>query len=176
MRDRARRVDRAQPLPSPFEGLTDRLLCVPRMAVRRAPTPRGSDLHVPARASSLRHSVVPDSPPSTTPPPASKPPTPRRVTAHGAILLPCAAPATTCAFCGGDTLHNKIRRPEDLVACYECGSAGHPTCLDWADPSVTYKRAKKYPWLCVDCKRCEVCDTKGDDVSCVPGCSEVGRR
>ncbi|KAM0747588.1 hypothetical protein T439DRAFT_292797, partial [Meredithblackwellia eburnea MCA 4105] len=49
-----------------------------------------------------------------------------------------------------------------MVSCYECGSSGHPTCLDWSDHSIV-KRAKSYAWCCVDCKRCEVCDNREDD-------------
>ncbi|KWU41742.1 hypothetical protein RHOSPDRAFT_22411, partial [Rhodotorula sp. JG-1b] len=49
-----------------------------------------------------------------------------------------------------------------MVSCYECGSSGHPTCLEWDDWSLV-KRVKSYPWLCQECKRCEVCDEKGPD-------------
>lgn len=49
------------------------------------------------------------------------------------------------------------------MACYECGSAGHPTCLDWEEMGIV-RRVQAYNWMCQDCKRCEVCDTKEDDV------------
>lgn len=50
-----------------------------------------------------------------------------------------------------------------MVSCYECGSSGHPTCLDWDDMGLV-RRVKAYAWLCQECKRCQICDEKGDDV------------
>ncbi|GAA5933213.1 hypothetical protein JCM3775_002571 [Rhodotorula graminis] len=89
--------------------------------------------------------------------------TPRRVGPGGLPFLPAFSPAdTACAFCGGDRTLNKHGRGEDLVSCYECGSSGHPTCLEWDDWGMV-KRVKAYAWLCQECKRCEVCDEKGDD-------------
>ncbi|GAA5854791.1 hypothetical protein JCM9279_000947 [Rhodotorula babjevae] len=89
--------------------------------------------------------------------------TPRRVGPGGLPFLPAYSPPdTTCAFCGGDRTLNKHGRGEDLVSCYECGSSGHPTCLEWDDWGMV-KRVKAYAWLCQECKRCEVCDEKGDD-------------
>lgn len=49
------------------------------------------------------------------------------------------------------------------MSCYECGSSGHPTCLEWDDARLV-KKVQGYAWLCQECKRCEVCDEKGDDV------------
>ena len=56
-----------------------------------------------------------------------------------------------------------------MVSCYECGSSGHPTCLEWDDMGLV-RRVKGYAWLCQECKRCEVCDEKGDDVCFLSHC------
>ena len=105
-------------------------------------------------------------PPPTTPRANPKPglvATPRRVGKGGVPFLPPYSPKDTlCAFCGGDRSHNRHNRSEDMVSCYECGSSGHPTCLEWDDWALV-KRVKSYPWLCQECKRCEVCDEKGPD-------------
>ncbi|GJN88319.1 hypothetical protein Rhopal_001284-T1 [Rhodotorula paludigena] len=89
--------------------------------------------------------------------------TPRRVGPGGVAFLPAYSPADpSCAFCGGDATLNRHGRREDMVSCYECGSSGHPTCLEWDDWGMV-KKVKAYAWLCQECKRCEVCDEKGDD-------------
>ncbi|GAA5879000.1 hypothetical protein JCM8547_000172 [Rhodosporidiobolus lusitaniae] len=89
--------------------------------------------------------------------------TPRRVGRGGVVFLPPYTPKDTlCAFCGGTKALNRHGRGEELVSCYECGSSGHPTCLEWDDWGMV-KRVKSYAWLCQECKRCEVCDEKGDD-------------
>lgn len=60
-----------------------------------------------------------------------------------------------------------------MVSCWECGSAGHPTCLDWEDMRIV-RRVLGYCWMCSDCKRCELCDEKGEDVRDVlfPSCGQ----
>ncbi|GEM11721.1 histone acetyltransferase mst2 [Rhodotorula toruloides] len=89
--------------------------------------------------------------------------TPRRVGPGGMPFLPAFSPVDkNCAFCGGDSSLNRHGRKEEMVSCYECGSSGHPTCLEWDDWGMV-KRVKSYAWLCQECKRCEVCDEKGDD-------------
>ncbi|GAA5839716.1 hypothetical protein JCM11251_002571 [Rhodosporidiobolus azoricus] len=89
--------------------------------------------------------------------------TPRRVGPNGVPFLPPFSPIDPlCAFCGGSSSLNKHGRGEEMVSCYECGSSGHPTCLEWDDWGMV-KRVKAYAWLCQECKRCEVCDEKGDD-------------
>ncbi|GAA5971616.1 hypothetical protein JCM11641_000663 [Rhodosporidiobolus odoratus] len=103
---------------------------------------------------------APTSRPNPNPSPRS---TPRRVGPGGVPFLPPYTPIDTlCAFCGGTSQLNKHHRAEDLVSCYECGSSGHPTCLEWDDWGMV-KRVRGYAWLCQECKRCEVCDDKGDD-------------
>jgi transcription elongation factor Elf1 len=135
--------------------------------------------HVPTRPTNLRHSILPSPPPppaqisqlevtSLSPTHRSNPKSPliiRRIGPKGLTFLPRFEPRDlNCAFCGGDSSRNKHSRKEEMVSCYECGSSGHPTCLDW-DDSRLVKKVKSYNWLCQECKRCEVCDEKGDDVS-----------
>ncbi|KAI5474820.1 hypothetical protein MNV49_002374 [Pseudohyphozyma bogoriensis] len=146
--------------------------------------------HAPVKGSSLRHSVLPPPTPpsaavassasaSATPtkpkqqpantllqhappvPVASVPTTPRRVGPHGVPLASPYPPDSTCAFCGQADL-NKHGFKEVLVACYECGSAGHPTCIGWEEMGIV-RKVQGYCWLCLICKRCEVCDDKGDE-------------
>lgn len=108
----------------------------------------------------MQHTLA--TPPRPNPKPGAVA-TPRRVGKGGVPFLPPYSPADLfCAFCGGDRTHNRHRRTEDMVSCYECGSSGHPTCLEWDDWALV-KRVKSYAWLCQECKRCEVCDEKGDD-------------
>lgn len=94
----------------------------------------------------------------------STPPPIKRVAAHGQVLLPRHPPDKICAFCYGSASKNRNNRPEAFVSCWECGSSGHPTCLEWDDTRMV-KNVKSYAWLCIECKRCEICDEKGDDVS-----------
>ncbi|KAK4053187.1 Histone acetyltransferase [Microbotryomycetes sp. JL201] len=99
---------------------------------------------------------------------------PRRVGPKGTALLPRATPDTVCAFCGGTSQNNKLAKREEFVSCWECGSSGHPSCLEWTDPRMT-KIAKEYPWMCIECKRCEECDEKGQDAQwACPTCKEQG--
>ncbi|SCV69520.1 BQ2448_2540 [Microbotryum intermedium] len=112
-----------------------------------------------AKAHSQSHLHGLESSPNTV----ALPPPPRRVGPHGVPFLPPYTPIDTlCAFCGGTKARNRANRAEELVSCYECGSSGHPTCLDWDDTCIV-KRVKQYAWLCQECKRCEVCDDKGAD-------------
>lgn len=41
-------------------------------------------------------------------------------------------------------------------------SSGHPTCVDIKSHSAEI--ARRYPWMCIECKPCEICREKGDDV------------
>lgn len=76
----------------------------------------------------------------------------------------CRAVAdTVCAFCCNDASHNKIGRPEALVSCFQCGSSGHPTCLEFDDMRLV-RRIGEYEWRCRECKKCEMCLDKGEDV------------
>ncbi|KLO12769.1 hypothetical protein SCHPADRAFT_803855, partial [Schizopora paradoxa] len=51
-----------------------------------------------------------------------------------------------------------------MVTCFECGRSGHPSCMEIGE--VACETLLGYEWKCMECKTCEVCDEKGDDVSC----------
>lgn len=70
---------------------------------------------------------------------------------------------TECSFCQGDDENNKHGVPEKMASCAVCGRSGHPSCIQiphLADVIRTYE------WRCQECKECEICHSKGDDVSC----------
>ncbi|KAK4468455.1 hypothetical protein MN116_007660 [Schistosoma mekongi] len=61
-----------------------------------------------------------------------------------------------CGLClGTSELNNKTNSAEEMIACWECGQSGHPTCLKM--PPDLVKRISTIRWLCVDCKRCCLC-------------------
>ncbi|GAA6062014.1 hypothetical protein JCM10212_006089 [Sporobolomyces blumeae] len=130
----------------------------------RPPPPPPDDHEVSLVKTPTSNRMGPSGPSaSATKPSSSLTTTPRRVGSHGKVLLPPFAPVDVhCAFCGGTRDENRHARKEDLVSCYECGSSGHPTCLEWDDARLV-KRVKAYEWCCQECKRCQVCDEKGDD-------------
>ena len=87
-----------------------------------------------------------------------------------------------CSFCRGNDNGNKHGQPELMVTCAICGRSGklsaisipdppqlslsgHPTCMDLA-PVADIMRS--YPWKCIECKTCEICREKGNDVSIDP--------
>jgi hypothetical protein len=68
-----------------------------------------------------------------------------------------------------------------MVSCEECGRSGehivldstgldgyldieysgHPSCMELGEVSDV---VRSYPWRCIECKICEICKEKGDDV------------
>ncbi|WFD30467.1 histone acetyltransferase [Malassezia sp. CBS 17886] len=69
-----------------------------------------------------------------------------------------------CAFClGTQELNRTTGLPEPLVSCSECGSSGHPVCMQWGTDGKKLAKAREYDWHCMECKCCEVCLQKGDD-------------
>lgn len=68
-----------------------------------------------------------------------------------------------CSFCGGSDTQNRAGKPERMISCTLCGRSGHRTCLSMHEP--LYSTVLKYDWHCMECKRCEICHVKGDDVS-----------
>jgi ribosomal protein L44E len=107
---------------------------------------------------------------------------------------PAAKAEEECAFCEGTSSQNKVTNlPEVLISCVECGSsgeykelmrafslaplwlrrghrtlssvAGHPTCMKWGKNQRKIAVTKEYNWRCMECKTCEICSDKGDDVS-----------
>ncbi|KAI6094569.1 hypothetical protein EDD16DRAFT_1784082 [Pisolithus croceorrhizus] len=65
-----------------------------------------------------------------------------------------------CGFCQGNDSKNKLGEPESMVSCDECGRSGHPSCMELARVA---DMMRSYPWRCIECKICEVCQEKGDD-------------
>lgn len=43
--------------------------------------------------------------------------------------------------------------------------AGHPNCMKWSRNTRKIAVAQEYNWRCMECKTCEDCCEKGDDVS-----------
>ena len=72
---------------------------------------------------------------------------------------------TLCSFCAGTDDRNRHGQEEWMVSCSRCGRSGHPSCLDMRDPGLKEK-VMTYNWCCIECKMCEICMVKGDDVSC----------
>ena len=91
--------------------------------------------------------------------------TPRRTSPAPASSKQRAAPQDICAFCLQPADRPKGDTPKLLIACYECGSSGHPSCLRWGRNPTKVRKALSYDWRCIECKKCEICRDKGDDVS-----------
>ncbi|XP_053908865.1 zinc finger protein neuro-d4 isoform X2 [Cuculus canorus] len=69
------------------------------------------------------------------------------------------APSGYCDFCLGGT--RKSGCAEELIACADCGRAGHPSCLQF---TVTMAAAvRTYRWQCIECKACSLCGTAEND-------------
>ncbi|XP_069738323.1 zinc finger protein neuro-d4 isoform X1 [Phaenicophaeus curvirostris] len=82
----------------------------------------------------------------------------RRGTARAAPEGP-GAPSGYCDFCLGGT--RKSGCAEELIACADCGRAGHPSCLQF---TVTMAAAvRTYRWQCIECKACSLCGTAEND-------------
>lgn len=100
---------------------------------------------------------------------------------------PAHKPDILCAFCQGTAHRNFVTaQPEVLISCVECGSSGesgdycgckasllilalafpgHPSCMKWGRNQRKTAVAQNYNWRCMECKTCEICCEKGDDVS-----------
>lgn len=53
--------------------------------------------------------------------------------------------------------------PEEMISCFSCGRSGHPSCLQMQTAKLI-KAVRSYAWKCIECKTCEACQVKGDDV------------
>lgn len=69
---------------------------------------------------------------------------------------PKVKPNEICSFCLGTVEHNRQKKYEELVSCHDCGNSGHPSCLQYS--AALIERIKAEPWLCLECKRCMICD------------------
>jgi hypothetical protein len=71
---------------------------------------------------------------------------------------------TNCSFCLQTAERNKAGEPERMVSCHLCGRSGHPSCLNMKTARLR-RMVFTYEWTCNECKVCEICSAKGDDVS-----------
>ncbi|KAJ3554151.1 hypothetical protein NP233_g12482 [Leucocoprinus birnbaumii] len=67
-----------------------------------------------------------------------------------------------CSICGGTDAKNSAGVPEPMITCNECGRIDHPSCMKLDEIG---DMIRSYPWKCLECKNCELCGEKGDDVS-----------
>ncbi len=63
---------------------------------------------------------------------------------------------TYCDFCQGSDELNREGQPERMISCHRCGRSGHPSCLGMKT-SRLINAVRSYPWTCIECKKCEVC-------------------
>jgi hypothetical protein len=72
-------------------------------------------------------------------------------------------PDPECSFCqGDDQKNNKSGLAEPMVSCTLCGRSGHPSCIQIPQLADVIRT---YSWRCPECKECEICKAKEDDVS-----------
>ena len=85
---------------------------------------------------------------------------------------PKVKPSAICSFCLGTAERNRQAKREDLLSCHECGNSGHPSCLQYSPALVT--RIKAEPWLCLECKKCMICDqaANADDLLICDSCDK----
>ncbi len=50
-----------------------------------------------------------------------------------------------------------------FLSCTQCGSMGHPKCLDMTEEM--FQTAQAYDWMCMECKPCSVCKNLDGEVS-----------
>ncbi|KAJ7183171.1 hypothetical protein C8R46DRAFT_885015 [Mycena filopes] len=65
-------------------------------------------------------------------------------------------------MCGAKGSNEPGRNLEALATCFECGKHAHPSCIQ-LDPSTIGLVIQTYNWVCIECKKCEICLQKGDD-------------
>ncbi|XP_065520386.1 LOW QUALITY PROTEIN: zinc finger protein neuro-d4-like [Lathamus discolor] len=83
----------------------------------------------------------------------------RRSTAGAPPPAPPPAGAP-CGFCLGGS-RRAPACPEELIACADCGRAGHPSCLQFTVSMAAAVRT--YRWQCIECKSCSLCGTAEND-------------
>lgn len=68
-------------------------------------------------------------------------------------------PIEVCCYCCGDERQNrKSLKPEDMIACAECGLCAHGSCLQMS--TSLFDTVKRLRWQCLNCKRCAFCYKK----------------
>ncbi|XP_048862722.1 histone acetyltransferase KAT6B-like isoform X2 [Brienomyrus brachyistius] len=73
-----------------------------------------------------------------------------------------ADPIPICSICMGTKESNRVRLPEELLSCVDCGSSGHPSCLKFSPELITNIKAPH--WQCHECKICSCCCIQGKNV------------
>lgn len=73
-----------------------------------------------------------------------------------------AVPDKWCSFCLGTEERNRQQVPEKMLGCSKCGRSGHLSCLNMYDEKMI-RKVSTYDWLCLECKSCGVCQSKGDE-------------
>ncbi|CAH8682562.1 unnamed protein product [Schistosoma rodhaini] len=62
-----------------------------------------------------------------------------------------------CDYClGDDNMNARIGHPECMLQCSRCGHSAHYSCLRL--PPHIIDAAMRYPWQCIECKTCWLCD------------------
>ncbi|KAI0982498.1 hypothetical protein GJ496_008732 [Pomphorhynchus laevis] len=70
--------------------------------------------------------------------------------------------ARLCDFCLGSSENNpRTNKSEQLICCSECDRAAHPSCLQFDQKLL--RAVALYPWQCMECKRCSICNLAGND-------------
>lgn len=59
-----------------------------------------------------------------------------------------------------------------MVSCHLCGRSGHFSCLDMGSAELI-RMVQSYDWTCIECKTCEKCEAKENEVGC--GVIEEGK-
>nr|CAH8876519.1 unnamed protein product [Trichobilharzia regenti] len=68
-----------------------------------------------------------------------------------------------CDYClGSEAINPRIGHSEGMLHCSRCGHYGHYTCLRLS-PHVI-EAAVRYPWQCIGCKTCWLCDQGDQEV------------
>lgn len=81
-------------------------------------------------------------------------------------------PSAICSFCLGTVEQNRSKESEQLISCHECGNSGHPSCLQYSPTLI--ERIQAEPWLCLECKRCMICNqaANADDLLICDACDK----
>jgi len=71
------------------------------------------------------------------------------------------SPMPVCSYCYGTSeCNSKTGKSEQLLSCADCGSSGHPSCMKLSKELADKIRTLR--WQCIECKSCQICQSKGD--------------
>ncbi|GHJ89279.1 hypothetical protein NliqN6_5681 [Naganishia liquefaciens] len=151
-------IPRSTPTPAPVPKAATPATSAITTAARPKPKPQprarssGTPLSVPKRKKDAKSPVAAEATSSTAVEPG----------ANGAAKPSAVVRDEFCSFCQGTDAKNKGGFPEKMLTCEKCGRSGHPSCLSMTSPNLRAE-VKKYAWQCIECKVCEICQSKGDD-------------